>query len=156
MENNPLSWQAPEFEHHEKEVLWSWISIILAVVLLAVALLAKNFLFAVFIVIAEILILIWGHRTPRDITFEITEKEMVIDGRERYDLKNLDHFGFVDMDEEAKYIELGLALHKFRPLTRILMPRELAKPVEQKLKLYGKKVDMEPTFVDIIQRLLRF
>lgn len=156
MEHAPISWKAPEFEHHEKEVMWSWVSIMFAVVLLTAAIVARNFLFAIFIVIAEVLILIWAHREPREVTFSITEKEIVIDDRERHALKTLDHFGFVDIGEEEKYIELGLAFNKFRPMMRILVSRELQKPIEQKLRLFGRRVEMEPTFVDTIERLVRF
>ena len=156
MEHTPISWKAPEFEHHEKEVMWSWISIMFAVIILTVAILGKNFLFAIFIIIAEMLILIWAHREPREITFEIDEKNIIIAEHEKHALKLLDHFGFVDINEEDAYIELGLAFNKFRPMIRILIPRELRKPVEQKLKLFGRRVDMEPTIVDSLQRIVRF
>ncbi|MEK7187821.1 MAG: hypothetical protein AAB691_03170 [Patescibacteria group bacterium] len=155
-ERETISWEAPEFEHHEKDVLWAWGSIILAVVVLAFAIINRNFLFAIFIVIAEVLILTWGHREPRDLTFEIDEKNLVIAGRERHALRDLDHFGFIDLGEQHELVELGLVFKKFRPIIRILVPRSSVKTVGDRLKLYGRKAEMEPTVVDIMERLLRF
>ncbi len=151
-----ITWTAPEFEHHEKEVLWSWASIIIAIILLTTAILSQNFLFGIFIVIAEVLVLVWGNRPPREILFELNDKSLIIEKRENHPLKELDHFGFIDLGEEEKYMEIGLAFKKIRPMMRILMPKELQKPIEQRLKLHGRKKEMEPTLSDVIERLVRF
>src|SRR3990167_8463140 len=51
-----LSWEAPEFEFREKTVSWYWVTIIGAVLILALAVWQRNFLFGVFILMAEALI----------------------------------------------------------------------------------------------------
>ena len=47
-----IVWQIPEYEYRSKDVSWYWISLIAAIVLFAFAIWQKNFLFAIFVVIA--------------------------------------------------------------------------------------------------------
>lgn len=151
-----ISWVAPEFEHHEKKVLWSWASIIVAVLLLIQAIISGNFLFGVFIIIAEIMVLIWGNRTPREILFELDNGNLIIEKREVHSLRELDHFGFIDLGEGEEYTEIALAFNRLRPITRILLPKDIRPQVEKRLKLYGHRKEMEPTLSDTIERLIRF
>ena len=60
-----IQWHAPEFEYRAKTMSWYWLSILLAVVILALAVWQKNFLFGIFVIVAEILILVWANREPR-------------------------------------------------------------------------------------------
>ncbi|MDP3892652.1 hypothetical protein, partial [Nocardioides sp.] len=71
MEQFNIEWRAPEFYYREKGVSWYWLSIIAAIVILSVSVWQKNFLFAVFVVIAEILMLVWAGRKPREISFSL-------------------------------------------------------------------------------------
>lgn len=59
-----IKWQAPEYEYREKTVSWYWISIVVAALVIAFSVWQKNFLFGFFIVIAEMLFIVWGNRTP--------------------------------------------------------------------------------------------
>jgi len=62
-------WQTKEYEYHEKDIFWYWASIIIAVGIVAFAVWQKNFLFAAFVIIAEILVLVWAERKPDTIEF---------------------------------------------------------------------------------------
>ena len=62
-----ITWEAPEFEYRPKSVSWYWISIIIAAAIIAFAIWERNFLFGIFIVIAEILFIAWGNETPATI-----------------------------------------------------------------------------------------
>ena len=63
------TWKAPEFQYRSKGVSWYWMSIIIAVAIIAFAIWEHNFLFGIFIVIAEILLITWGNEAPRTIDF---------------------------------------------------------------------------------------
>ncbi len=80
MEELKIEWQAPEFEYREKDISWYWLSIIVAVLILSVSVWQKNFLFAAFVVMAEMLILVWAGRKPREISFSLDEKGLTISG----------------------------------------------------------------------------
>ena len=76
----PIEWEAPEFEYHEKDPLWYWGSMIIAVIILGIAIWQKNFLFATFIVVAEILLMTIGGKQPRLIRFRIDDRGFEIIG----------------------------------------------------------------------------
>ena len=60
-----IEWQAPEYFHYQKDVSWYWLVLILGIVTIVFALWQKNFLFAVFVIIAEVLLFYWGRTQPR-------------------------------------------------------------------------------------------
>ena len=66
-------WDAPEFEYREKGISWYWLSIIAAACIIAFAAWFRNFLFGFFIVIAEILFIVWGNRQPRTVEFKLDD-----------------------------------------------------------------------------------
>ena len=69
-------WSAPEFEYRPKSVSWYWISIICAAAIIAFAIWEQNFLFGIFVVIAEILLIAWGNEMPATVSITLTESEL--------------------------------------------------------------------------------
>lgn len=67
-----IKWSASESHFFEKTSTWYIGSAILAGLLVIFALWQGNFLFVLFIVIAEILALFWGGQAPRTLTYELT------------------------------------------------------------------------------------
>src|SRR5690348_2499840 len=74
-----ITWEAPEFECRDKGVAWYCISIIVAAIIVAFAVWEKNFLFGLFIVIAEVLFIVWGNRLPRMIGLAASEAGITIE-----------------------------------------------------------------------------
>ena len=71
---SPLTWQAPEFEHRPKTALWYWVTVGIAVVLLILAIWQRNFAFAAFIVVGEILVMAFGSREPKTISYSVSQE----------------------------------------------------------------------------------
>ena len=84
------TWQAPEFEYREKEVSWYWISIIAAALIIAFSVWEKDFLFGLFIVIAEMLFIVWGNKVPAVVPFTLTDTEITIGGYKSYLMKEFE------------------------------------------------------------------
>ncbi len=91
-----IVWRAPEYEFHEKGVSWYWLSIIAAAIVVAFAVWEKNFLFGLFIVIAEILLIVWGNREPRLVGFSINESGVAIEGAKSYSFKDFESMSVGD------------------------------------------------------------
>ena len=124
MEKIVIEWKAPEFEYREKDVSWYWLSIIAAVVILGAAVWQKNFLFAVFVVIAEILMLVWAGRKPREITFSLNEKGLTMSGNKSrtfpQDANSTENTGLPSSSLHDKTIEYsGKVRDKFYPYSAI-------------------------------------
>ena len=77
-EKSFISWRAPEFEHRPKNESWYWMSFIAGIILMAVAVWQKNFLFAVFVVLAWITIIFSVNRKPTMWNFRIDKEGVQI------------------------------------------------------------------------------
>jgi hypothetical protein len=71
-----INWQAPEFEYRPKSISWYWTSIW-----------DRNFLFGVFIVIAEVLLIAWGNDAPPTVNFVLTDSNLSIGETKDYQVK---------------------------------------------------------------------
>jgi hypothetical protein len=151
-----IKWQAPEFHYREKDVSWYWISVIVAIIILSVSVWQKNFLFAVFIVIAEILVLVWAGKKPRTLTFSLDEKGLSIDGKKFYPYSTIGAFAISEssMDE---WHELSFRFnHGLRPLLKTRIPAERSKEIEEALITVIQKTELEESLLDILEKLTGF
>ena len=151
-----ITWQAPEFEYHPKGVTWYWGSIIVAVILVAAAVWQRNFLFGLFIIIAEILILVWANRDPRPLDFTLNEKGITIEGHRFYPTREIASFAsFEDWSEEWSTVILDLKGH-FRPSVRIHVPRDQFNEIEHAMQTIIPLVHKDQSLVDVLERFLGF
>src|SRR3990167_3564751 len=98
-EQREMAWVAPEFEYRRKNVSWYWISIIIAVICIGFAAWQKNFLFGIFVLVAEILILAWGNQKPAMFSFRLTEKGLYIGDRKFFPYTEIESFSRHNTDE---------------------------------------------------------
>ena len=75
-----ITWQALEHRHTDKSNDWFWALGIVAISGAVVALLFKNFLFALLIVIGSFTMSLLAAREPRTLSFTLTERGILIDG----------------------------------------------------------------------------
>lgn len=151
-----INWSAPEYEYRPKEVSWFWISIIVAVLVLALAVWQRNFLFGFFVVVAEILLIVWGSREPREINFSFSDKGLTVDGRKFYAWDEIQNWS-ARAPEESKYGNLLLNFKgRLKPDMRVLLPKskfaEIRKAFAEKLP----EVEWEESIIDTLERFLRF
>lgn len=153
-----LTWQAPEFEHRPKTVTWYWASIIVAIVLLIFAVWQKNYVFGVFVVIAELLLMVWGSHEPPMVAFTLTPKGLRV-GTEKFypfhEFKNwsVDAEGFFDPEWPDIFIHLKGHFHTG---VRMKVPRPLLPEVEAILRDHAEEVPFEPSAIDVLEKFLGF
>ena len=75
-----ISWQAPEYEHTPKNNDWLWSIGLIALAGMIITIFLKNYLFAVFILVAGGSLIIISVREPREINFEINEEGITAGG----------------------------------------------------------------------------
>lgn len=86
-----ITWRTPEFTYHEKDAGWYWLVIAAAVIVTLSAAWQRNFLFAVFVVIAAATLIAWARRQPQEIEFALTDTEIHID-TQRFPHKDFESF----------------------------------------------------------------
>lgn len=151
-----IIWNAPEFEHREKTLSWYWLTIIGAALLVGLAVWQKNVLFGVFVVIAEILVLVWAGREPRAIPFRINEKQFFIGPTTVY---TLDQFQAFSLDSASEEELVDLVLHfksKVRPLLKIKLPKATTSSVHEFLAARLEERAFEASLLDAVEKLLKF
>ncbi len=148
-------WEAPEYEQYERGPRWYFVMALIAVFLVAYALWAQNFLFAFFILLSAILIVLAGNRDPKITLAQIGHNGIVWEGKLHH-FKDIERFAVVYDPPTTKvlYIELQNSL-----IPRIRIPLEDQDPSEIRthLKQYlQENLDLQDEyFSDIFARLIR-
>ena len=151
-----IIWQAPEFNYYEKDKKWYWITMGIALLILAFAIWQKNFLFGFFIVAAETLLISWANRKPRTVDFKLTDKELFIDGK-NYHLNQIRGFANSQLESTDKaYIETYIFFKSnFKFKTEIHWPKTDDEKIRAALRLKLKEYEYTPSWIDIVERVLR-
>jgi hypothetical protein len=150
-----IKWEAPEFEYREKGVSWYWLSIIIAAIIVAFSVWQKNFLFGLFIVLAEVLFIVWGNRVPRTVEFAANENGITVDEVRSYSFKDFENMSVdTPVDGFAEIVFVFRA--RFKTPLKVLFPAEYLAAFRANMKTILKEVPYEPTLLDAIEKLLRF
>lgn len=148
-----VTWHAPEFEYREKGVSWYWLTIIIAVLLIALAVWQRNFLFGVFVIVAEILVILWGGKKPRMLTFAVDEREFTIGDREHHSWSEFLSFSA----EERKDLSLFIFQSRgARPALYVLVPPAQFPEVKQVLLSRLPYVEHERSLVEAVEEFFGF
>jgi hypothetical protein len=151
-----ITWEAPEFDYRPKDVSWYWISIIVAIVILGLAIWQRNFLFGFFIVIAEIMVLIWGSREPEMVKFKLTEKGIFVGEVKFHAYEEIARFSLYDGYDENwpnLYLEFRSRL---RPTLKIKLPKNRLAEIQKTLKLFLPQTEHQPSLLEALEELTKF
>jgi hypothetical protein len=152
-----IQWEAPEFERRPKDISWYWLSIVFAIIILGIAIWQKNFLFGFFIIIAEILLLVWGGREPNLIKFAISDKGLTINNRKFYPLKEFAGFCLEEINEEEWSMILFRFRRRFSALCQVMVPKALGAEIKKYLvEAAIPEIELEESFIGTLQKFFRF
>ena len=126
LEPKNISWPVPEYDKHEKGGGWYIFYSLIAFLLILYSFLSGNFLFAVIIIIAAIVIVLRDGQEPDFVKISLTEEGIMV-GRKFYDYDEFKNFSIVyKPKQEIKnlYFEfnnslkprLSIPLKKMNPL----------------------------------------
>jgi len=141
--------EAFEYEYYSKGWLWYSGAIAIGLILIFIAVWQENFLFAVFVVIAGVMVIIWGKRRPKSVRFELNEKYLTIAGKER----ELNDF-------EGFYMEGNLLVLKakgrFGSYLKIRVNEEVFDKIKKELQKKMSEVEYEESLIDVFGHWLGF
>ncbi|MFZ2038941.1 MAG: hypothetical protein WAV11_03310 [Minisyncoccia bacterium] len=131
-----LKWQALEHEHKIRSVDWFWAVGLITLFIVIFAILIDNYLFAVFIFLAGLILIFRGNVKPRMINCEITNRGIIL-GEHLLPYDNLEAF-FVEIDhtENQKHKILIRSQKLLSPL--IIVPADGQDPELIHLSLLKK------------------
>ena len=103
MEQEKIQWNAAEYEHKKHSTDWFWAVGIIALSLAVTAIIYKNILFAVFIVLSAFTLLLYSARKPQVLYFELNQKGVRI-GDALYPYHTLKSFWLRENNNGVKLI----------------------------------------------------
>ena len=126
LEPENISWPVPEYDKHEKGGGWYIFYSLIAFLLILYSFLSGNFLFAVIIIIAAIVIVLRDGQEPDFVKISLTEEGVIV-GKKFYDYDEFKNFSIVykpKLEIKNLYFEfsnslkprLSIPLKKMNPL----------------------------------------
>ncbi|MFA6391743.1 MAG: hypothetical protein WCW66_03245 [Patescibacteria group bacterium] len=101
-----IQWKFPEYEEHERGIIWYIVAGIVSAAFLTYAIVVSNFLFAIIIVIVDLIILIQINRKPDRIDFKITEEGLMI-GSSFTPFRNISKFWIIYNPPKVKTLYIN-------------------------------------------------
>lgn len=151
-----LTWTAHEFEHRPKESLWFWVSIGVALLLFFYAIWERNLLFALFVVVAEILVIVWGNREPRDVDITVDSKGVRIGDHAFYPKSHIEAFSIVQHEHTDWHDLIILLDQRYIPTIKVHAPEHHIPELRQFLQTLYPEYDHQESFVEILERYFWF
>lgn len=145
----PLSWQASEFVHHEKDGMWFLALLVVTVILLLIDIfLVQSWTFGALIIVMAIAVMVIAKRPPRIITYTLTAQGIQIDDKQ-FHFQDFRAFGVV---QENAFYSIRLVPNKrFMPMVSVFFPPEDG---EEIVDAFGHALPMENIERDTIDKLV--
>ena len=151
-----FEWEAPEFRYYEKDTRWFWTSVFVAALLVVAALWQKNFLFAIFVVIAEFVVLRHSNELPRMVRFKVNKQGIEIGGAKIYPHESLESFSVYENENDALGEIVLRAKSKFTPVIKLHIYADEVKNAKETLQNFLPETEFEDSVIDAIAKLARF
>ena len=149
-----LSWEAHEYFHHKKGTDWYWWVGLVAVLLLALGIYQKSFLFCVLVLVSWFTITLYAVRPPQNVRFTITERGVLVKSI-LYPWQNIKSFWIFYNPPLHK--ELSLESKKaFMPYIKIPLGNTSPDKVRETVKKYLPEVEQQESLIDNLSHLARF
>jgi hypothetical protein len=99
-ENDVISWQVPEYRSEEKTKLWYAIYSLIAIGLLTYAIFTQNLIFAVIVIFAAVLIVVFDGGKPGMLNVALDDRGVTV-GKESYSYDQIQDFFIIYQPEEG-------------------------------------------------------
>lgn len=153
-----ISWQAHEFEYHQKDIGWYYLVAIAGIIFVAVALWQQNYLFAAFLIIASGMLIYWGTARPGVMTITIADTGVKPNQFRFVPMTEL--LGFAIHEDGQRDVEWGIMLlrskHRFAPYIKLPIPRGKMKQVRALLHNHLDEFEYDESLIDEMLRWLKF
>jgi len=157
MAKSEIQWSAPEFHYYHKTSTWYWAMGGIALVIVGISLIQQNFLFALFVVVAAVLIVVWAGRSPKTVDFKLVEEGLLLNNKLAYPFEKLEGFAIIGTPEDPELSELVLRTKSnVHHWVKVIIATQRKDEVYEFLNDYLPELEYEESFIDHIGRILRF
>lgn len=147
------SWEASEFVHHHKSMLWYAVMWSAIIALAAIAVWLHLWLEIGVFVLMGIAILVYASKAPRTLLYELGPDGIHIDGK----LYAYTAFRSFSVSQEPEWHSVDLEpVKRFSPRVVMLYDPEDYDPIVGHLEVHLPREDREPDMIEKITRAVRF
>lgn len=101
-----MMWKVKEYERYARGQWWYIIAITLGIICVVYAIISSNFLFALFVILAAIVLYQQSVSEPMEVPFEIAERGVIL-GTRLYEWEELDSFSLFYAPPEVKTLRIA-------------------------------------------------
>ena len=145
-----VNWEAKEYIEQKKNAGWYAGFAVVVLVLIAVAILLKYWLFIAVIVLAAITMMIYTMRPPRTLHYSLDEKGMT-EGNNLHTYESFRSFGI--LNEDNHYCIVLMPKKRFGTRVTVYFPETEG---EQIVDMFGAHLPMEEVHYDLVDKLVRW
>lgn len=148
--SEPVTWQAKEFIHQEKNATWFIAFAVTILVFLGVAiLLMRSWSFAILLVVIAAVIIVLSKRPPRVMDYALSEDGLHIDSTvHRYE--DFKSFGVVR--DSGEFSIMLIPRRRFMPGISVYFPEEAGEDI---VDVLGSRLPMRELHLDVVDKLVR-
>jgi hypothetical protein len=157
--NGPIEiiWSAPEFHFYHKTPMWYWGVGGVAALIIGFSIWQQNFLFALFAIIAAILVIVWASRQPKTIDFKLTDKGLMLNDVLEYPFEKLEGFAIIPVIDDPELEELVLRtksnLHHW---VKVIIATQRKDTIYEFLNEHIHELEYEESLTDHIGKIFKF
>ncbi|HEV7952028.1 MAG TPA: hypothetical protein VGO98_01495 [Candidatus Saccharimonadales bacterium] len=146
----PVRWQAQEYIHHDKGILWFVVFAVSFVALMAIAIfLIKSITFIILVPVMAVALFVYVNRPPRMIDYTLSRKGLHINDR-LYSFTEFKGFGVIHDGKE--YSVLLLPIKRFVPGVSVYFPEQAGEAI---VDILGTRLPMQELHLDFVDRIIR-
>lgn len=137
-----IKWSAPEYLHKEHSNDWFWTIGLLAILGCIAAIWFGNYIFAIFIFISGISLIMFTARPPKMFNFSIDAKGIKAD-RDEFVWKNLKGFNIKEV-ESGEFDKLLIETDKnFLPIYTFMVPKDIVESAKDEISKKINRIDID-------------
>ncbi len=146
-----IEWQSLEFSYRNHTKDWYWSVAIITITTTALAIILKQPIFALFIIIAVLTLVLLATREPKNLSCAINDRGIVVDDT-LYPFLNIESFCVISDEHDPRIIIKSIK--KLMPLVVIPIDEIDPEAVREILLKYIAEEDLhEPLSIKILERL---
>ncbi len=150
-QDQPITWNAQEYFHIEKNFWWFLTFVVVVLALLALDIFfMKSYTFSALVIVMAVAVMIYIRRPPKTITYSLSNGQGLYVGENLYHFDEFKAFGVIQ-DGEHHSIML-IPTKRFSPGVSVYFPEEAGEKI---VDILGNHLPMENLKLDAIDLLIR-
>lgn len=149
LSDEPVTWMAHEYLHHEKGATWFILFAVVITVLIGISVWTKAWSFTALIAVIAVVVVLYSKRPPRELAYSLTDDGLTIDNT----LHKFDDFkSFGVIRDGNNFSVMLIPVQRFQPGITVYFPEESGEAI---VDILGSRLPMKELHLDAIDRIVR-